>query len=230
MDPANPAYAAPYTYNPVSACQGCHGDIDDYGKIMAAYDYDKDGTVEGVEAEVEGLMASLKARLPQTSDGSVVGEGNVTAADSAAVANKPDLVSGIFTYWFVEMDGSHGMHNAKYTIAILQKALGLYPTEVMRTDLNMPDSYTLSQNYPNPFNPTTKISFALPQSAHARIDVYNVLGHHVATLLDETMGAGNFTVTWDGQDKNGAKAASGMYIYRLQAGNFSMTKKMLMVK
>ena len=99
-----------------------------------------------------------------------------------------------------------------------------------RADLNTPSSYALEQNYPNPFNPSTTITFSLPKSGHARVDVYDVLGKHVTTLIDENMGSGNFRVTWDGSDKNGARVSSGMYIYRMVSGSFSMTKKMLMVK
>jgi hypothetical protein len=230
MDESNPSYAKD-NFKPITACVGCHGNIADYNDIKAGYDYDKNGRIDGVETEVAGLMATLKSRLPQDAEGNVIGEGSVTSADSAAINGRLDLVAGIWTYWWVYMDGSNGMHNAKYTVSILQKALGYYPTAVERTDLNAPSSYALTQNYPNPFNPTTNIRFSLPQSGRARVDVYDVLGQHVTTLLDETMGAGNFQVTWNGQDKNGAKVASGMYIYRLQAGNnFSAVKKMLLVK
>jgi hypothetical protein len=234
MDPADPNYTklgGARNYNPVTACAGCHGNISTYDDIKAAYDYDGDGVVEGVQSEVEGLMEALKAKLPHTASGDVVGEGSVTATDSAAVMNRLDLVEGIWTYWWVEMDMSGGMHNAKYTIGLLQKALGIYPLAVERDGLGTPGSFALNQNYPNPFNPTTTISFSLPRSGETRLDIYDILGKHVTTLLNETMGAGNFRVVWDGSDKNGTKVASGMYIYRIQSGNsFTAVKKMLMVK
>ncbi len=234
MDETDPNYTqfgGARNYNPVTACQSCHGTISDYDDIKAAYDYDGDGVVEGVESEVEGLMEALKAKLPKDGSGNVIGEGSVKAADSAAVMNRLDLVEGIWTYFWVEMDMSKGMHNAKYTIALLQKALGLYPLAVERNGLGTPESYGLSQNYPNPFNPTTTINFSLPRSGQTRLDVYDILGKHVTTLLDENMGAGTFRVVWDGNDKNGMKVASGMYIYRIQSGNnFTAVKKMLMVK
>jgi hypothetical protein len=128
-------------------------------------------------------------------------------------------------------EGSGGMHNPKLAISILQKALGLYPLAVEREGLTIPASYSLNQNYPNPFNPTTTISFSLPESGPTKLDVYDVLGKHVTTLLDENMGSGNFRVVWDGADKSGMKVATGMYIYRLVSGdNFTAVKKMLMVK
>jgi methionine-rich copper-binding protein CopC len=90
---------------------------------------------------------------------------------------------------------------------------------------NLPDEYALSQNYPNPFNPSTNISFALPEANHVRLDIYNVLGQKVETLLDENMPAGNHEVEW-----HASTAASGVYFYRLEAGTFSETKKMMYLK
>jgi hypothetical protein len=233
MDPADPNYTkfgGSRNYNPVNACVGCHGPMTSYDDIKAMYDYDKDGGVEGVESEIAGLLEQLKARLPQR-NGAVIGGGSVNASDSAAVNGRLDLVEGIWTYWSVVDEGSGGMHNPKLAISILQKALGLYPLAVEREGLTIPASYSLNQNYPNPFNPTTTISFSLPESGPTKLDVYDVLGKHVTTLLDENMGSGNFRVVWDGADKSGMKVATGMYIYRLVSGdNFTAVKKMLMVK
>ena len=93
-----------------------------------------------------------------------------------------------------------------------------------------PQGFSLSQNYPNPFNPRTSIRYALPQDAEVRLTVYNVLGQRVATLVDEYQSAGYSTVWWDGKDANGDEVSSGVYFYRLTAGEFSEVKKMMMVK
>ena len=217
-------------YNPGKACESCHG-VEEPEMIQAAWDYDGDQTVESAMGEVEGLVAKLEAQLPKR-DGAVIGGGTVTAADSAAVANRLDLVAGIWTYWFVEEDRSKGMHNAKYTVQLLGKALNekWANIEIERDDLTTPDSYLLSQNYPNPFNPSTTIHFAIPKTSEVRVDIYDMTGRHVTTLLNTAMSAGNYRVTWNGDDRDGAKVASGMYLYRLNAGSFAMTKKMLLVK
>jgi hypothetical protein len=89
----------------------------------------------------------------------------------------------------------------------------------------LPESYGLSQNYPNPFNPSTTISFALPEANHVRLDIYNVLGQKVETLVDQNMPAGTHEVEW-----YTSTAASGVYFYRLEAGTFSETKKMMFLK
>ncbi len=95
---------------------------------------------------------------------------------------------------------------------------------------NLPTEYSLSQNYPNPFNPTTVIAYSLPNPSQVKIEIYNLLGQTVATLVDTKQGAGNYTVTWDGRDMYGSRVSSGIYFYRLQADDFVETKKMLLLK
>jgi hypothetical protein len=93
-----------------------------------------------------------------------------------------------------------------------------------------PSTYYLSQNYPNPFNPSTKITVDLPVQSNVRLVVYNLLGEQVATLMNGSYDVGKYEVTWLGKDDNGLQTASGVYIYRLEAGTFSVSKKMLMMK
>jgi hypothetical protein len=94
----------------------------------------------------------------------------------------------------------------------------------------LPTEFELSQNTPNPFNPSTQINFALPSAAKVNLTVFNVLGQQVKTLVDDYMTAGYQTVTWDGRDNSGATVASGVYFYRIAAGQFADTKKMLLLK
>jgi hypothetical protein len=95
---------------------------------------------------------------------------------------------------------------------------------------NMPTTYSLAQNYPNPFNPTTTISFTMPTSGQARIEVFNILGKLIATPFDGHASAGENTVVWDGRDNNGEQVASGVYLYRLTAGDYNETRKMMLLK
>ncbi|MCJ7457935.1 MAG: T9SS type A sorting domain-containing protein, partial [candidate division Zixibacteria bacterium] len=94
----------------------------------------------------------------------------------------------------------------------------------------IPTAYALNANYPNPFNPTTNISFALPIDSKVSLKIYNIAGQLVRTLVNETMVAGTHTVTWDGINSNGEKVASGIYFYKLNAGDYSKTMKMVMTK
>ncbi|MEX2437332.1 MAG: T9SS type A sorting domain-containing protein [Candidatus Paceibacterota bacterium] len=92
-------------------------------------------------------------------------------------------------------------------------------------DQELPDGYTLWQNYPNPFNPSTQIRFAIPEQAHVRLSVYNMLGQQIATLVDETRPAGWHDVTFDASG-----LSSGTFIYRIEAGEYVETRSMMLVK
>ncbi|MCX6831850.1 MAG: T9SS type A sorting domain-containing protein [candidate division Zixibacteria bacterium] len=103
-------------------------------------------------------------------------------------------------------------------------------TSLSKHPENLPRQFGLAQNYPNPFNPGTSIDFSLPVASRATVDVYNVVGEKVTTLLDRFLPAGRYSVSWDGANANGKPASSGMYFYRLKAGEFTDTKKMMLVK
>ena len=94
----------------------------------------------------------------------------------------------------------------------------------------LPSEFTLSQNYPNPFNLSTSIEFDLAEAGWVRIEVYNILGQNIVTLVDEQLGAGKKRVSWNGQDLTGRTVASGVYYYRLSTDNFTATRKMLLLK
>lgn len=98
-----------------------------------------------------------------------------------------------------------------------------------RGDL-LPYRFELSQNYPNPFNPVTTIEYSLPERSQVVIEVYNVLGQKVQTLVDREESAGSYTVTWDGTNVSGQPVTTGIYLYRFQAGDHSETKKMVLLK
>ncbi len=91
--------------------------------------------------------------------------------------------------------------------------------------IEIPEEYSLTQNYPNPFNPTTMFAFTLPEAGHATLTVYNVAGQKVATLVDASLEQGVHYAEWDAAD-----FASGVYFYKLQAGEFAETRKMILLK
>jgi hypothetical protein len=104
------------------------------------------------------------------------------------------------------------------------------PTSVEPIAGELPKVFELSNNYPNPFNPSTTIQYAVPRASNVSLIIYNVLGQQVRTLVDQPQNAGRFSVTWDGRDMLGQVVGSGVYFYRLNAGETSIVKKMLMVK
>jgi hypothetical protein len=93
-----------------------------------------------------------------------------------------------------------------------------------------PGEFVLGQNYPNPFNPTTSISFALPEAAPVRLAVYNAVGQRVKVLVSASLEAGFHTATWDATDHNGHRVSTGLYIYRITAGDHVETRKMLLLE
>ncbi len=97
-------------------------------------------------------------------------------------------------------------------------------------NLQMPTEFSLSQNSPNPFNMATRIDFALPQASDIELAVYNILGQKVQTLAEGTYPAGTHSARWDGSDQSGTAAASGIYFYRLTAGDKVLIKKMVVLK
>lgn len=104
------------------------------------------------------------------------------------------------------------------------------PLTVSTSEKALPQTFTLFPNYPNPFNPETNISFALPVDSRVSLRIYNLSGQLVKTLLEENLSAGTYTVHWDGSNSSGEKVASGIYFYKLTAGEYSQTRKMCMVK
>lgn len=101
-------------------------------------------------------------------------------------------------------------------------------TDVPEDDIT-PATITLS-NYPNPFNPETTISFGLTEAGYTTLSIYNIAGQKIATLVQDELSAGTHNITWNGTTSNGANVASGMYFYRLQSGDYTMTNKMVLMK
>ena len=92
-------------------------------------------------------------------------------------------------------------------------------------EFSIPATYFLSQNYPNPFNPLTRFEYTLPRSDDVSLIIYDLRGHEVTRLVDKKQSAGYHQATW-----NASGMASGIYFYRLQAGDFVLTRKMLLLK
>jgi hypothetical protein len=94
----------------------------------------------------------------------------------------------------------------------------------------VPEKFALLQNAPNPFNPSTVMAYDLPQSAHVRLEVFNILGQKVKTLVDGYQDAGSYRVVWNGDDDYGSSVASGIYFYRISAGQNTDVRKMTLIK
>jgi flagellar hook assembly protein FlgD len=93
----------------------------------------------------------------------------------------------------------------------------------------MPTQYELLQNYPNPFNPSTKINFAIPKSSRVSIVIFDIRGNEIRSLVSEQFDPGIHSVNWEALDNNGNAVASGIYLYRIRAEDFSAVKKMVLL-
>ncbi len=213
-DPQNPIPAAVgHTFEPrVEACgqSGCHasglGDVGPFGP----FDYKRRQTF------TDSLTTVLRDILE-----------NVSSADSTTTT----FAEAKFNLEFVEASGSHGVHNANYAQDILEATI-----QVSRDNFTIvavepvpgaevPRAFALHQNYPNPFNPATVIEFEVPAAANVTLRVFNAIGQHIATLVDEQLAPNRYKV-----DFNATSLPSGLYFYQLDSGATSLTRKMLLVK
>jgi len=127
------------------------------------------------------------------------------------------------TYTFTDKQVAIGLHNYRLKQIDLDGSYSYSNT--IEVDVTTPLTFSLSQNYPNPFNPTTKISYSIPFDSKVTISIYSITGEVVAELVNDFVAAGSYSVDFDGSD-----LASGMYIYKMTAGNFTQTNKMMLMK
>ena len=94
----------------------------------------------------------------------------------------------------------------------------------------LPTVFALHQNYPNPFNPTTQIRYDLPEDANVNITIYDIMGRSIRSLVNSQQTAGYHSIQWNATNNHGEPLSAGMYIYTIQAGEFSQTRKMILLK
>lgn len=208
----------------VRKCVECHAGITEFSDIMAAFDYDGNGVIGSFVDETKGLRRLLAMALPP------FGVDSVSWQMIAASPDSVRLKKAYYNYLFFTNDGSYGIHNPKYAIGILQRSITILTGVEFNTPGMIPAEFALHQNYPNPFNPMTNITFDVPKSSPVKLQVFDVLGRLVATLVDEELSAGRYTIPWNGSNNSGLKVASGIYMYRLQAESFAQVRKMVLMK
>jgi hypothetical protein len=130
---------------------------------------------------------------------------------------------------YIFVDRSTGAGNSYHYRVVVQED-GV-PITSFETSVTTPvDLLALDQNHPNPFNPATSISFSIERDQHVTLAVYDISGRLVATLADRAMIAGKYTERWNGRDRSGTPAATGVYFFKLGAGNRTLTRKAVLVK
>jgi hypothetical protein len=140
--------------------------------------------------------------------------------------------------YYLDVFDYYGTHNGK-TSSFSSPAVGSYKlyavmksTTGVKSDKDrLPKVFALEQNYPNPFNPSTTIDYSLPNTVNVKLTIYNVIGQKVVTLVNKKQAAGRYTVQWNGHDSFNRMVSSGVYFYRIQAGEkFVKTNKMMFLK
>jgi PKD repeat protein len=154
-----------------------------------------------------------------------------TGADGVATLYSKESPRPPSDYCFEVTDVTHSTYTYDPSANVVTRACESGPSAPLRKDIvTLPQEYELLQNRPNPFNPSTDISFRLPEGGHAVVDIFDISGRTVKTLGDRYFDAGTHTVTWDGKNSAGELVASGVYLYRLTASDFTQTKKMILMK
>lgn len=191
--------------------------VEDFAQALAALDYDNDGDMDFVTANYS------------TSNGITLflndGQANFTPVRSCFQDLIEGFPEGIVATDF-DLDGRTDIAVATSfnKLAVLYNADGPTSVEEEQNDY-IPKEYILEQNYPNPFNPTTTIQYSIPFSEKVSLKIFNLLGEEVKTLTDDFQEAGKYSVQF-----NANNLASGIYFYKLQAGSFVETKKMILLR
>ncbi len=226
----------------MEACAQCHGSTFGTGFDQVKFylngtaDFDNNGVEEGIQNEVRGMIPNVMTQLATTIPGVVLSKGYGFTKDDGTWFGFPtpspqwtkDQLSAYWNAFTAFEDKSGGIHNPKYIVTALRgamKLLGIATAVKQDYQDTVPTDYIVYQNYPNPFNPSTNIRFALPKESHVKLTVFDVTGREIVTLVNDNLNAGVHTVEWSAKD-----LASGMYLYRIEAGSFVKVNKMILLK
>ncbi len=151
------------------------------------------------------------------------GNGTLLLLEFDIIGNSQDT-SGLYFQDFMLNEGipSADVHSGLVSIGD--------PTPVEERSDQIPQRFYLWPNYPNPFNPETIVRFELPKSAHVRLEIFNILGHKIRTLLDENKLAGLHSAVWDGRNNGGELVASGVYIYQIMTRQYKQSRKLSLIR
>lgn len=184
---------------------------------------DATNTVSGVSNGITYVKQTGTGSYAGTANGPVSWNFSWTAP-AAGTGKVIFYVSGIAANDNGSASGDYGYHISH---EVPEKATSVSDNADGSTG---PDLFVLHQNYPNPFNLATSISYSLQKAGFVNLTIYNVLGQKVRTLIDQTQPAGNYSVHWDSKDQKGRVVPGGVYFYILKAGDFSSSRKMVLLK
>ncbi len=213
-------------YDHLKACQTCHFGKTRFEQFIADADYDGDGQVESWIMETKGCLTRVALLLPPYGVDSVSWQ--LLGADTLN-PNHLNMKKAYLNYLSIRDGSEFGMHNAKYCIDALVASrnaiLGITPISS-----EVPIRYELTQNYPNPFNPVTKFNFSIPKTGNVKILVYDITGREITQLVNSVLPPATYEVDWNSTNGSGSQVSTGVYFYRIIAGDFVEVKKMVLVK
>ncbi len=209
-------------------------DLIDNGKVQyfPAISVDNDGGINVIYYDNRNISSdSMDVYLSRSTDG-----GNIwrdyrinekrfkpkTVSGSGGSGNQGDNIGTIYNnnkLWALWMDDHTGIYQ------IWAAAIDLNTIGIRKIDSEAPDKFSLDQNFPNPFNPNTSITYQLMNKSDVSLKIYDLTGKEVMTLVNEKQNAGKYTVTFSGAD-----LSSGLYIYRIKAGEFTIARKMILIR
>ncbi len=200
-----------------SSCESCHSGMNAASSksIIKIFKEETEARMDSASQKLEAARTAL--------------QGN---SDPQLQAKLSEAETNLF---LVESDESEGFHNHKYQMDLLADVINraeeiLAATGFEEEIATSPRNFRLFQNYPNPFNPSTKIAYDLPRASHVTLEVYNILGNRVRTLVNGRRKAGHHAVVWNGEDDSGRAVPNGVYVYRIRAGHRVDFKKMTLMK
>ena len=171
-------------------------------------------TWDAVNINDLGLYEVYRGTNTEMTDGEIIAQ----TASSEYTDTDIDFANGVTYYYAVaglDIHENLGEASSSVIMTVVSVDLQAIPTE-----------FAMNQNYPNPFNPSTQINFSLPEASEMTLTVYDLSGRQIVRLVETSMSAGYHQVIWNGMNAQGESVSTGMYIYRMQAGNFSETRKM----
>ncbi len=199
------------------ACYGTHGGL----HAGVYWDVDTMNFGMGHLLDYDSASYGDIKGLPDVRDGA-----SGAPHDTSFAVNTNVSDGGVFALRVYPWYNAGSASTSKYIVMWLVRIYGTtMPTTGVEDNGNLPKKFVLEQNYPNPFNPNTNISFDMPKESHVSLNVYNLLGQKVATVVDQVMGAGSHNVNF-----NAANLTSGIYFYQLKTDNFTSIKKMTLLK
>jgi len=196
-----------------TGCVSCHG------AAMSLQQVEE--TQSGIKAKLEELRLLLPQRSATNTNPKLPSDTTLTQAQQDAS----------FNWYFVNNDGSFGVHNHFYSLDLLNSSIeAVKATAVEPIDNAIPGNYSLGQNYPNPFNPSTEIQFSIPETQSVKLVVFDATGKVMSLLVNGKYQPGTYRTRWLGTNTEGQVVPSGVYFYTIIAGKYSSTKKMVLMK